>query len=102
MSKAEKTRRRCGHTKPAPDFKPDRQISDGLSSWCRDCHAEANRAWRASVPGHARRYNAERKWQETARSCESCGREIEGTLGRATASSASTLSFESCTAVGMS
>ena len=28
-------------------FPRNRKLSDGLSSWCRECHAEATRAWRA-------------------------------------------------------
>jgi hypothetical protein len=45
---AEKRCRKCGITKPRQDFGTNRQLSDGVDSWCRACHAEANRIWRQS------------------------------------------------------
>jgi hypothetical protein len=42
----EKRCRKCGITKPRQDFGTNRQVSDGVDSWCRGCHAEANRRWR--------------------------------------------------------
>lgn len=37
----------CKQLKPFAEFPVDKVISTGFSSWCRACHAEANRAWRA-------------------------------------------------------
>ena len=39
--------RRCGQTKSAEQFPGNRRVSDGLSSWCRACHALAKREHRA-------------------------------------------------------
>jgi hypothetical protein len=39
--------RHCGETKPVADFPSNRHVSDGLSSWCRGCHYEATRQWKA-------------------------------------------------------
>jgi len=41
-----KTCRKCGETKPADEFPRQPARRDGLSSWCKACHAEACRAWR--------------------------------------------------------
>jgi hypothetical protein len=37
----------CGEIKPLSEFPRDKVISTGLSSWCRSCHREASRLWRA-------------------------------------------------------
>jgi hypothetical protein len=45
-----RTEKRCTHCrelKPFGEFPTDKATKDGLSSWCRSCHAEANRRWRA-------------------------------------------------------
>jgi hypothetical protein len=38
---------KCSGWIPVEDFPTDKTAKDFLSSWCRRCHAEANRAWRA-------------------------------------------------------
>jgi superfamily II helicase len=35
--------RHCGRRKPAKQFPRAKKMKDGLSSWCRKCHAEAVR-----------------------------------------------------------
>ena len=37
--------KRCGHTKPAKEFKTDTRYKRGVTSWCKDCHRERNREW---------------------------------------------------------
>ena len=37
--------RRCGQEKPGTEFRRNRRVSDGLSSWCSLCHNEATRSW---------------------------------------------------------
>lgn len=39
--------RHCGERKPAAAFPTQRRNRSGLSSWCKACHARANREWRA-------------------------------------------------------
>jgi hypothetical protein len=60
----EKTCRHCGETKAASDFPHNRNVSDGLSSWCRACHNEASAKWRAEhseeISEYGRRRYAER------------------------------------------
>lgn len=43
----EKRCRHCRQTKARSDFPASTIVSDGVSSWCRSCHAEANVRWRA-------------------------------------------------------
>jgi hypothetical protein len=50
---------KCGRSKDPAEFGPNRRCLDGLSSWCRSCHAEANREWRARQ--RERRERAERE-----------------------------------------
>jgi len=38
---------KCSGWIPVEDFPTDKTAKDFLSSWCRSCHAQANRAWRA-------------------------------------------------------
>jgi hypothetical protein len=40
--------RRCRELKPRSKFPPNRKTRDRLSSWCRECHREATRRWRAA------------------------------------------------------
>jgi hypothetical protein len=37
---------KCGRSLPVEDFPRNGQVSTGLSSWCRRCHAGAVKAWR--------------------------------------------------------
>ncbi len=56
-----KTCRHCGDDLPRDDFPPNRKTRDGLSSWCRGCHNERNRQYRAELK--AEREKAERESQ---------------------------------------
>ena len=37
---------KCGETKPVSEFRANRRMRDGVSSWCADCHNAARRRWR--------------------------------------------------------
>jgi hypothetical protein len=39
--------RRCFIDKPLAEFPTNKRVSDGRSSWCRLCHNEAKREYRA-------------------------------------------------------
>ena len=41
-----KTCRKCGETKETAAFRRNARTSDGLSSWCADCHNVAKRGYR--------------------------------------------------------
>jgi ferric-dicitrate binding protein FerR (iron transport regulator) len=56
-----KTCRKCGESLIAAEFPSDQKMSDGLSSWCSSCHAEATRRWREQNPEHVDAYNAKRR-----------------------------------------
>lgn len=43
---------RCEKPKPLTAFGNHPKTRDGLCSWCRDCHTEEIRAWRARNPGY--------------------------------------------------
>jgi hypothetical protein len=38
---------KCGKEKQPPEFPANHRLRDRLDSWCRECHREANRRWRA-------------------------------------------------------
>lgn len=50
----------CGVMKPLDSYRPDQKARDGKHSYCRECHNEKNRRWRASkkaagvAPSHRR------------------------------------------------
>jgi hypothetical protein len=56
-----KTCRHCGEQKDTSEFPAHREKGDGLSSWCRACHAEACARWRAKHPEKIDAYNARRR-----------------------------------------
>ena len=65
----------------SPDaFRPNPNYTSGLDSWCRSCHADAVREWRAKNPDYVERYNAERRAEYRAehplheRPCVVCGK----------------------------
>jgi hypothetical protein len=70
---------RCRQWLSLEAFRP-RAEPTSVESWCRDCHAKANREWRAKNPEHVERYNAERRAEYrkanplTTRPCVVCGR----------------------------
>ena len=41
--------RKCGEVLETAAFPRNRHCADGLSSWCKGCHARATREWRARV-----------------------------------------------------
>ena len=43
----EKRCTKCGEWSPFAEFPPQNNVRTGLSSWCRRCHREAVRAYRA-------------------------------------------------------
>jgi hypothetical protein len=53
--------KRCGNAKPSSAFPRSRRMRDGLSSWCRVCHAGAVRQWREANPDRVEAYNAARR-----------------------------------------
>jgi hypothetical protein len=50
--------RHCGAWKARADFKPNVRVSDGLSSWCQECHNEGTRAWKAKKKASDPAYRA--------------------------------------------
>jgi predicted nucleic acid-binding Zn ribbon protein len=70
---------RCRRWLPADAFLPDSRLLSGLNSWCRSCHADANREWREKYPEHVELYNAKRRAEYRAahprklRPCVVCG-----------------------------
>jgi hypothetical protein len=65
---------RCRERKPPDAFPPNAQLSSGLSSWCRACHAEATRAWRDANPEQVAARNAARRLPPLLpRACATCG-----------------------------
>jgi hypothetical protein len=77
-----KTCTRCGQTKPRSEFGPHARRSDGLDSWCRTCHREDSRRWRAENPGAVAARNAERRLPDVTRTCEGCGTTFTGRPNR--------------------
>jgi hypothetical protein len=58
---AMKTCSHCHKRRIRRNFPPNAQTRDGLSSWCRSCHVEATRAWRAREHRAGRRSVGGRK-----------------------------------------
>jgi hypothetical protein len=56
-----KTCRRCGETKGAEEFPPNRRLRDGLHSYCRACMAVYSRRWREQNPGRVAERNRLRR-----------------------------------------
>ena len=81
----------CRQWLPVDAFRPNSNTTNGLDSWCRSCHAEAVRQWRAKNPDYLERYNARRRAEYrdehplTTRPCVVCGRPM---TSRPTCSSA--------------
>ena len=73
----------CSQFLPLDAFVANRGAWKGLSSWCRECHRQATRDWRARNRDelNARRreqYRLEHPLHE-GRRCGECGREIPAT-----------------------
>jgi hypothetical protein len=47
--------------KNAGEFRRNKRMRDGLSSWCAACHREANRRWRAENPDKVQAANIMRQ-----------------------------------------
>jgi len=45
---------RCETRKPLAEFPTSKRVSDGHSSWCRPCHREASRFYRARRKSRAK------------------------------------------------
>ena len=63
----------CREQKDLAEFPAHRQKRDGLSSWCRTCHAEACARWRAKNTQAIDAYN-ERRRAEYAEERENAAR----------------------------
>jgi hypothetical protein len=61
-----KTCRHCEEQKDEAEFPVHREKGDGLSSWCRACHAEACAKWRAEHPEKVDAYNEKRRAEYAA------------------------------------
>jgi len=73
------TGKRCSKCKrhlPFSAFRPNLKMRSGWDSWCRGCHLEANRRWRAAHPEAAR---GRRRAEPIEVTCSECG---ESFLGR--------------------
>lgn len=70
---------KCEETKPLADFSRDPARSDGLSSWCKPCRAEAQ-AERRAVTTPEQRAAAMRAYKAGFRKdkCATCGNPVEG------------------------
>ena len=61
-----KTCRHCGEQKDKSEFPVHRDKGNGLSSWCRACHAGACSRWRAKHREKIDAYNARRRAEYAA------------------------------------
>ncbi len=60
--------RHCEVSKPVTEFPPNRRCSDGLSSWCRECHREAvRRSYRKDAAKYNERRRARRQKERGAK-----------------------------------
>lgn len=62
---------RCGKEKILTDFYKNRREKDGLSCWCKGCHAEYAKEYRKTEKGRLTNLKAVRKYQNTPK-----GREV--------------------------
>jgi hypothetical protein len=77
----------CEQVLPASAFRSDRLKSlDGLHSRCKECNAEASRAWREAHPLSVQAYNEARRIPPTKLTCTECGEEFFGRKDRLTCS----------------
>lgn len=71
-----KTCRKCQKAAPAAEFPANKRTRDGLTSWCRECHYAATKAWGERNPEATERYSAKRRIRHELRTCEECGGEF--------------------------
>jgi hypothetical protein len=75
---------RCQRFLPVESFRPNPDVVGGVDSWCRPCHAEATREWRAKNREYVDNYNEERRreYREAhplpTRPCVVCGEPFTG------------------------
>jgi hypothetical protein len=68
------------HWQPLEAFAPNENLNSGLDSWCRSCHAERTRQWRAANSAYLAEYNERRRAEYRAehpralRPCVVCGK----------------------------
>jgi hypothetical protein len=67
---------RCGENGSSDSFPPNSRMRDGLSSWCRRCHAAAVQRWRERNPAKAASYNLARRVKHEPRPCSECGETV--------------------------
>src|SRR5262245_48031542 len=65
---------RCGLYWPSGLFRVNRAVKSGFDSWCRSCHVNANRRWRAE---NRERVNAARRIGPFPTTCRECGRTFD-------------------------
>ena len=75
---------RCRQWLSPEAFRPNANYSCGLDSWCRSCHADATRQWRANNQDYVESYNERRRAEYRAahplseRPCVVCGEPFSG------------------------
>jgi hypothetical protein len=57
---------RCQSWKRESEFRPNPRMSDGLDSWCCECHVAATRAWRERNRDYVDARNAARRAEYAA------------------------------------
>jgi hypothetical protein len=65
---------RCQRWLPAGAFPRNSRLLDGLDSWCKECHVEATKQWRAE---HRAELNASRRLGPFVVVCADCGKSFE-------------------------
>jgi hypothetical protein len=76
----------CRRLLPASAYRLNRNMLSGLHSRCRECTAEANRAWREAHPTSVWAYNEARRIPPTKLTCTECGETFYGRKDRLTCS----------------
>jgi hypothetical protein len=69
---------RCRRGLPIAAFRQNEHMRFGIDSWCRECHNEATRAWRARHPERVAEINAARREGPWLRTCAGCGARFPG------------------------
>ena len=74
----------CKQWLTVKDFRPNPDLRHGIDSWCRECHKNAMREWRARNREYIDAYNAQRRAEYRAehplptRPCVVCGESFTG------------------------
>jgi hypothetical protein len=64
---------RCCRWLPLKDFARNANHHMGRDSWCRSCHVEATREWRARNPEYVEAYKVSRRLGPRPFECVECG-----------------------------